>query len=539
MPGAEDVRNHHTRLVLASLALFAALAVVHTWPLARDPAHLARTDNADASLNIWATSWVGTHLFRDPVAVFDANIFYPERRTLAYSEAMLLQGALAAPILALGGSPVLAFNLVLLAGFTLTGWAFCLLVQRWTGSWTAGVVSGSLAAFNAHVLVRMGHLQTMHPEFFALMLYALDRFVTSPRFRNAALLAIGFALQGLTSIYLLVFSVWTLLFAFLGRITEWIRTPGRVLAMGAVSAAIALALLAPQLAVYVQLRAETGLERSAADQRAGNWWQYLATGARVHRWWVPPDAASSGSYAFPGVLAIVLAIGALVRRDTRADPRVRMCAVAAAGCLAVSMAPHLPFYPALHASIPLFRAVRVPAHLSQEVLLMIAVMAGFGVVALQRRWPLLAAWPAALALVLIVNLEAFRAPVGYVRFEGVPAVFESLAAERGAVVVELPFPIPQQWFLNANYMLNSTKHWRPMLNGYSGFRAASYERSYEAARNFPEPESLIALHALGVTHMIVHTDALGPDRSAALAQAQSLQEVAREGDVAVYRFRVR
>ena len=533
------MRNHHTRLVLASLALFAALAVAHTWPLASDPAHLARTDNADASLNIWAASWVGTHLFSDPARLFDANIFYPERRTLAYSEVMLVQGALAAPILALGGSPVLAFNVALLAGFTLTGWAFCLLVQRWTGSWTAGVVAGSLAAFNAHVFVRMGHLQTMHPEFFAVMLYALDRLIVSPRFTHAGLLSIGFVLQALTSIYLMVFAVWTLLFAWLARAGEWLRGAGRVLLMLAASAVLAIALLWPVASAYLEVREQSGLSRGAAEQIAGSWWDYLATGAHVHRWWVPAEAAGSIAYAFPGVLALALMICALTRPEVRGDPRLRMCVAAGAGCVAISMAPRLPFYAALHEAIPLFQAVRVPARLSQVVLLMIAIAAGFGVLALQRRWPRLAAWPAGLALVLIVNVEALRAPMGYVRFEGVWTVFESLAGERGAVVVELPFPMPQQWFLNAPYMLNSTSHWQPMLNGYSGFRAASYERSYDAAREFPNPESLIALHGLGVTHMIVHTDALGPQRTALLTATQSLEEVAREGPIVIYRFRAR
>ncbi len=543
------MRSHHTRSVswprlrqgghLPSLALFVALALVHTWPLASDLSHLARTDNADASLNIWAVSWVGSHLFTEPGQLFDANIFYPERRTLAYSEVMLWQGVLAAPVLALGGPPVLAFNVALLAGFVLTGWAFCLLVQRWTGSWTAGLVSGSLAAFNAHVLVRMGHLQTVHPEFFPVMLYALDRLVVSRRFMHAIWLSVGFVLQALTSIYMLVFSVWTLLCAFAGRVTDWIRHAGRVLALLAVSAALSIVMLWPTLSPYRQLQAESGLARGAQEQIAGSWWDYTATGARVHRWWIPDQAAGSVAYAFPGITAIVLMAMALSRRDIRSDPRFRMCAVAAAGCLAISMAPRLPFYAVLHQAIPLFQAVRVPARLSQEVLLMIAVLAGFGVTALHRRWPKLAVWPITAVLVLLVNVEAFRAPIGYVRFSGVPEVFASLAAERGAVVVELPFPIPQQWFLNATYMLNSTRHWRPMLNGYSGFRPASYEKSYEAARNFPHEDALIALNALGVTHIIVHTDAMGADRVAELTKVQSLQQIASEGDILIYRFRAR
>ena len=62
---------------------------------------------------------------------------------------MLVQGVFALPVMALGGSAVLAYNLSLLAGFALTGWAFCLLAHRWTGRWSAGYVAGSLAAFNA------------------------------------------------------------------------------------------------------------------------------------------------------------------------------------------------------------------------------------------------------------------------------------------------------------------------------------------------------------------------------------------------------
>ena len=77
------------------------------------------------------------------------------------------------------------------------------------------------------------------------------------------------------------------------------------------------------------------------------------------------------------------------------------------------------------------------------------------------------------ALVLLVNAEAFRAPIGFTHFDAVPAVYETLAHERNAVIAELPFPMAQQWFLNAPYMVNSTRHWRPMLNGYSGFRPAS------------------------------------------------------------------
>ena len=54
---------------------------------------------------------------------------------------------------------------------------------------------------------------------------------------------------------------------------------------------------------------------------------------------------------------------------------------------------------------------------------------------------------------------------------------------------------------------------------------------------FPAQESLIALHDRGVTHVIVHRKALGDDRVAQIAGIHELQEIASEGDIAIYRFR--
>src|SRR5438128_1110662 len=104
-----------------TFAIFVLLAVIHTWPLATNPAHLSRNDNGDALLNTWTIAWVAHQLPRDPVHLFDANIFYPDRYTLGYSEAMVVQGTMAMPLIAAGGSPLLAYNLVLPAGFALTG----------------------------------------------------------------------------------------------------------------------------------------------------------------------------------------------------------------------------------------------------------------------------------------------------------------------------------------------------------------------------------------------------------------------------------
>lgn len=534
--------KHHTPRILAAAGTFLLLAIVHTWPLAADPSHWSRIDNGDAALNVWAVNWVGYHLPRAPWRLAEGNILHPEHLTLAYSEMMIVQGIIAMPVVALGGSPVLAYNVALLAGFALTGVAFCLLLWRWTGSWTAGYVAGSMAAFNAHTLVRLAHLQAQHVEFVALMLFALDRLLAMRRFRDAMWLGLGFALQGLTSLYLLVFSTWLLLFAALARARDWLRAAMPMVLRFAAAAAVALLILAPYLATYYRLHQVTGFSRAADEVASGELTHYLATGSRLHyERWSRPFGVGAISWAFPGFVGASLAIAAWSQRENRADPRVRMVTAAGLGCFLVSLAPKLPFYPAVHEAIPLFQAVRQLAHIAGTVLLMIAVIAGFGVAGLERRWRQRRGWPAvAIALVAIVNVEALRAPVGFTRFNGIPPAYDALAAERTAVVIEMPFPAPQQWHLNGPYMVYSTRHWHSIRNGYSGFRPKSYYDSYDAAQDFPSDASLISLYRLGVTHIVVHHHAFmverGVERFHAIAQQHSLQYVSSDEDTTVYRL---
>ncbi len=78
------------RFVWVSLAVFVVLAVLHTWPLALAPGTLSRNDTVDTVLHEWTLAWLAHQIVRDPLHLFDANIFYPERSTLAYSDHLFI-----------------------------------------------------------------------------------------------------------------------------------------------------------------------------------------------------------------------------------------------------------------------------------------------------------------------------------------------------------------------------------------------------------------------------------------------------------------
>jgi hypothetical protein len=530
------------RLAAARLIVCVALAVLHTWPLATAPHRLTRHDNADTMLNEWIVAWVAHQAPRHPLALFDANIFHPERRTLAFSEHLAVQSAMAAPLLWAGASPMLAYNVLVLLGFALSAWAMWRMAETWTGSVLAGFVAASLYAFNAHTLTRLPHVQALHLEFLPLAWLAFDRLLRVPTWRHAALLGVYAALQALTSNYLLVFTTLALGASAAARPGDWLRPwSSRTVSRLAAAGAIGAVLVAPFLVPYYFAQRDQGLTRSLDEVAlySASWRDYAATAGRLHYAAWSHRYLDGAAALFPGFTALVLAGIALTRGRAWSDPRARMCALAGLAGLALSFGPALPGYAWLYRAFPLLQGVRAAARFGFLALIGVAVLAAFGAAWLERRWGRHRAWPALAALMLVaIHGEALRAPMTYRPYDGIPQVYDTIAADPSAVVAEFPFFPVEGVFRNASYMLNSTTHWKPLVNGYSGFTPPSYVDNARALRGFPDDAARARLRSLGVTYVVVHFDAYGGRRdgvAAALAGTPWLSAVASARDVRVYR----
>ena len=198
-------------------------------------------------------------------------------------------------------------------------------MRAWTGSTTAGIVSGMLFAFNAHLLTRLAHLQALHVEFLPLALYALDQvLVRTRRLMPAALaLAAAFVLQALCSNYTLVFLSAALLVgrdcAAAGVDAEHHRD--RALALLA-AGAIATVAVAPFLWPYYVVSRDQGLTRTVEEVAlySAGWLDYLTTGGRLHyAAWSSPFF-DGRTPLFPGVLGFVLAVAALATTASSGRP---------------------------------------------------------------------------------------------------------------------------------------------------------------------------------------------------------------------------
>ena len=128
-----------TRGALVASALAVVLTAVMTWPMAARPGSVARYTTNDGRFSVWNIAWVAHAVLDDRDAVFDANIFHRERRTLAYSETLLAPGVV-------WSVQKIAYALVLLASIDLArglnGWAHGMLydhlfVFRYSGFYSA------------------------------------------------------------------------------------------------------------------------------------------------------------------------------------------------------------------------------------------------------------------------------------------------------------------------------------------------------------------------------------------------------------------
>ena len=184
--------------------LFVALTVAMTWP---QVLHLGTWvyDNDDPLLSIWRISWIAHILPQRPADLFNGNIFYPEPRTLAYSDATLVQGVAGAPLIWAGVSQVTTYNLLLLMSIALSGWAMWCYARHLTGSDAAALLAGIIFAFVPYRFDHYHHLELQAAFCLPLTLLFFERAIASGSRRDTWLMMAALVAQVYSCIYYSVF----------------------------------------------------------------------------------------------------------------------------------------------------------------------------------------------------------------------------------------------------------------------------------------------------------------------------------------------
>jgi hypothetical protein len=492
--------------MLAALALFTALTAVMTWPQVRQlGTHAAH--HHDVYFNMWRLTWMAHALGSAPATFFDGNIFYPERRALTFSDAMPLEGFVAAPLLWAGMRRVLVHNVLLLGAIIASAMAMFVLVRRLTASATAGFVAGLIFAFAPYRFEHYMHMELQWALWMPLAFWAVHRTVESGRWLHGLQAGAFVVLQMLSSVYYGIF-LGIVLAIGTGLLLVGLRGPRAVRAAGALAAGGALAALVcavyaqPYLTTKSTVGGRPGAEITRYSARASDYLR--ATPENTMYGEGEADLGLSERRLFPGLVPIVLAIVGLLLRPPSRIALVYVVALLVAFEMSLGFRGYS--YRFLYEHLSIFGGLRAPARFGIVVLMCLAVLAGYGYAALNERLPIAGRRVLAVLIPCALLLEYRVAPLQLVRYDNAaPPIYALLAAQPRGVVAEFPMPTPDSLpGPDAFYSYMSTFHWRPLVNGYSGFYPSSYLRRLVDVRRFPDARSIEVLRRAGVTYVIVH-----------------------------------
>jgi ketosteroid isomerase-like protein len=308
-------RSVWSESVLAA-CLYFVLTLALAYPLTRHPGASVLAMDADTNLTLWTVAWDAHALVHAPLSIFDANIYYPFRHTLAYSENHIGSAAMAAPVLWITHNPVLALNVVSLASCVLCGVGAYVLARRVGIGRLGALLSGLIFAFAPPRFFRLTQLQMAAVQWLPFCLAFLHGYLDAGRRRDLWWACAFFSLQAVTSGHGAVFTAISVVVLFLWRVAlgEPIALGKRARDVGVVG----VGLLALGVIVFIPYRAvqnEMGLRRplEESDYFSRDSANFVASPTYIDSYLMSkltrqPTLNTASAYLFPGFLPLLLAV---------------------------------------------------------------------------------------------------------------------------------------------------------------------------------------------------------------------------------------
>jgi hypothetical protein len=323
------------------LLLFTALTVLLAYPLSVHPSSFRFPTGPDGDIAWYLLGWDAHAFLNKPWAIFDANIYYPQRLTLAYGENLIGIALFVAPVIWSTGDLLLAANIGSLLSCILCGLGAYVLARRVGLSVAAAVICGIIFECAPPRFFRIGQINLSNVQWIPFGLAALHGYLDEGRTRDLRLAAACVSLQTLSSGHGAVFMAVSLLVFGLYRalLGEPLRLVSRVRDLGWVGTL----LLLPSVLVflpYLAVQEEVGLRRGLGTWEA-NYTSFLASPSHVHRFLLSrltkTDVnATAAAFLFPGYLSLLLAIvgivlgGVALTRNITVPQAVRWVPIASA-----------------------------------------------------------------------------------------------------------------------------------------------------------------------------------------------------------------
>ena len=550
------------------LAIFAVLSVVMTWPLVDrlSDTVLGPPMPGDSFQYVFLIRWLKESVWDAtfPFTLYEPRVFHPFGYNLALSETTLAQTVFALPLSTAFGE-VVAYNLVLLSTFVLSGLAAYLLARYHTGSHAAAMLGGLIYAFSPYRLSHLGagHLPLMATQWLPLSLLYLDMTIQKRATSSALLAALFYALGALSSwyyayIFALAGGAYVLLRGRPWRTVLFRRSLGKRLVVFLLACLILVGPIAlsvrdlwseggrPQSLHYLDQFSASPLDFVYPNVMQPAWGAWFLTRYRqdiaenvLFLGFVPlalaiwslrrkPDATRS-AFAWLGLTFAVLAMGTTLHWMNApvyvAVPNwVERVFTAGMGVLTkrlalnpissydlrVAGAVYLPLPTLLlYLYLPFFGAMRVWSRLGLVSVLSVAVLAGYGWLRLReyigRSW--LGAHRgqlaavSSLALYAAVMIEFAAFPYAMGTSRVEARPVDLWLARSGGSYAIMEFPVTKA--LSGRPLYAMYTHGKKIAFGYGTFFPRAFQTERSVLESFPSEECIVLLKDWGVRYVLV------------------------------------
>jgi len=318
-----------------ALLLYAALALLLTWPLVMHLTDHVPGGNNDLWQNYWNFWWWTTALLEQGQLPYTTDLVYqPGAVSLAFQTHSPANILLTFPVLLVAGIPA-AMNSAILLGFIFSGWGAYLLCRELIEDRRAAFLGGLIFAFfPQHFEQSLEHLNLASIEAMPFFLFFLVKLVRCGGWHNTVLCAVFFAINALFSWHNLLLILPLGIFLFVWELTRSERSRLGVVTEATLSGAVAAVILLPFACPMVPeiLRGETYFLKPPPPVSKGIDPLFLLLPAEYHPLWgdlvtgVYQRLRGYGSVGFTcylgvGTLALWIAGKCLEKRKVSATRR--------------------------------------------------------------------------------------------------------------------------------------------------------------------------------------------------------------------------
>jgi len=491
-------------------------------------------DKGDTLINLWTLSWGKHSLLTDPANYFNANILYPERLTLAYSEHQYPTVLLFTLLLLVFRNQVLTYNLIFMLSFILSGYFMYLLVKYITGSRVAGIFSGLFFAFFPYRYHHLPRSQLLSTYWMPLSILYLFKLYEKPSLRKSLLFSLFTSFSLLASFYLgfqLVLTVAILVIVMsIFRQEYLLKKTLHLIISVLVVIVVFLPFVIPYLEVGKQFSdflrpIETTIAYSAEPALFLQYFEYNWLFNKVLKNALSV-ILSPGAGFFPGITVLLLSLIGIIsvnsKNKTTSKSNKQLNAVrigfiillffsvlmALGPVLKGTSLPEirLPYY-YFYKYFPGFKSMRVPSRFVISTMLSLSILSGLGLNWVKNLFKNVKIKKVSIVIptlfCVLVLVENFNYPINFERIytkNDLPQPYELISSSNEDEIVFDPTnPGP----LSDYY---STYHFKNVIGGESGYISKVYVDLMSEISDLKSPESFDYLEGAGVTKIVLNMD---------------------------------